>query len=81
MSSVAVKPDGKYTVLGSFDRILKVWNLQKGEIVSELTGLSLLQTLNVSPIEETLLRDALAKLLLRIWRNPIKMISETSEGI
>jgi WD40 repeat protein len=38
VNAVAVTPDGRKAVSGSFDNTLKVWDLEKGEVIATFTG-------------------------------------------
>lgn len=38
--AVAVTPDGRLEVSGSFDRTIKVWDIESGRVMAEFTGKS-----------------------------------------
>jgi len=38
VNSLAISPDGKILASGSWDKTIKIWNLETGELISTLTG-------------------------------------------
>ena len=49
VTAVAVTPNGKQVISGSYDSTLKVWNLETGEVIATFTGDSPISCCAVAP--------------------------------
>ena len=47
--AVAISPNGKFVISGSWDRSLKVWDLQSRDVVTSFIGESEIDAVAISP--------------------------------
>jgi WD40 repeat protein len=67
VSAVVVTPDGRFAVSASYDRTLKVWDIEKGETVHTLEGhTSLVNAVAVTP-DGRLAVSASGDRTLKVW--------------
>lgn len=67
VNAVAVTPDGKWVVSGSWDRTIKVWNLATGEQENLLTGhTNGINAVAITPNGEMLISGSIDK-TLKVW--------------
>jgi WD40 repeat protein len=71
VNAVAITPDGKFAVLASFDKTLKVWDLEHWVIVTYFTGDCSFLTCSVSPHGKSIVAgDTLGKVHFLYFDKP-----------
>ncbi len=80
INSVAINPDGKTLVSGSYDNTIKIWDLQTGELKSTLSGHSgAVFSVAISPDGKTLVSGSADK-TIKIWNLQIGELKSTLPG-
>ncbi|CAD6492343.1 MAG: WD domain, G-beta repeat [Candidatus Argoarchaeum ethanivorans] len=54
VNAVAVTPDGRYAISGSWDRTLKVWDIGSGEVIASFNEDGPLHSCVISPNGRTI---------------------------
>ncbi len=80
VAAVAVSPDGKTTVSGSYDKTLKVWDLAAGEVIHTLEGHSdFVAAVAISPDGKTAVSGSYDK-TLKVWDLAAGKLTHTLKG-
>ena len=80
VESVAISPDGKTIVSGSYNNTIKIWDIQSGECLNTLYGYSSwVQSVAISPDGKTIVSGSSDE-TIKIWDNQSGECLNTLEG-
>ncbi len=78
--SVAISPDGRTLVNGSYDKTIKIWNIASGQLIRTLQGHSgLVNSVAISPDGRTLVSGGGDK-TIKIWNIASGQLIRTLQG-